>query len=214
MKKKRSKIKKKRKNRPFLPIFLAFALALAVVLGYGITHRGDKLIEKLRETQMPDYIDEQIIPIGLSRKGIELDTVSNIVIHYVGNPNTTAQQNHDYFSNPTTTVNSHFIVGLDGEIIQCVPIYERSAASNHRNKDTISIEVCHPDDSGEFNDITKQSLTKLTAWLCEVCNLDSGDIIRHHDITGKLCPKYYVENENEWLVLVQDIDNEIKKDAN
>ncbi len=211
---KHKKLTKKRRRRPFLAIFLALILVGAAFFGYNITHRGDRLIKKLRETNVPEYVDEQIIPIGLSRKGIELDTVNNIVIHYIGNANTTAQQNHDYFATPTTTVNSHFIIGLDGEIIQCVPLYERSAASNHRNKDTISIEVCHPDEDGEFNEVTKQSLIKLTAWLCEVCNLGSGDIIRHHDITGKICPKYYVENESEWLILVEDIENEIKKDAN
>ena len=118
--------------------------------------------------------------------------------------------NRDYFANIGTRVNAHFVVGLDGEIIQCIPLYERSCASNHRNKDTISIEVCHPDAVGEFNDKTKESLIKLTAWLCDLRELDVSDVIRHYDVTGKLCPIYYVNNESEWTKLVDEIDTAIK----
>jgi N-acetylmuramoyl-L-alanine amidase CwlA len=96
-------------------------------------------------------------------------------------------------------------VGLDGEIIQCVPIFEQSAASNERNIDTISIEVCHPEEDGKFNDVTYSSLIKLTAWLCEVTGLTEDDLIRHHDITGKNCPKYYVENPDKWETLKSDV---------
>lgn len=199
-------------NKLIIPIIFIVIISVGAALLYGLTHTGDKLVKKLYDVKIPEYFDSQILPIGLSRKGIELDTVEDIVIHYIGNPGTTAQQNHDYFANPTTTVNSHFIVGLDGEIIQCVPLYERSSASNHRNKDTISIEVCHLDETGEFSDITKESLIKLVAWLCETCDLDKDDIIRHYDITGKFCPLYYVQNESEWENLLNDFENEIEKE--
>lgn len=43
---------------------------------------------------------------------------------------------------------------------------EISAATNQRNSDTISIEVCHPDESGRFSEVTYRSLIKLCAWLC------------------------------------------------
>ena len=42
-------------------------------------------------------------------------------------------------------VSSHFIIGIAGDIIQCIPENEIAYASNSRNKDTISIECCHPD---------------------------------------------------------------------
>ena len=170
------------------------------------------LIDDLKEAQIPEYITIDLIPKGVShsRNRLYLDDVKNIVIHYVGNPGTSAKNNRDYFANIGTRVNAHFVVGLDGEIIQCIPLYERSCASNHRNKDTISIEVCHPDAVGEFNDKTKESLIKLTAWLCDLCELDISDVIRHYDVTGKLCPIYYVNNESEWTKLLDDIDTAIK----
>ena len=95
-------------------------------------------------------------------------------------------------------MSAHFVVGLEGEVIQCVPLDEQSSASNDRNPDTISIEVCHPDSSGKFNDKTYGALVKLTAWLCDEFHLDEKDVIRHYDITGKNCPKYFVEHPKAW----------------
>lgn len=167
-------------------------------------------LEKIKAIEIPDWIDEQIIHLhNTARTGTELDGVKNIVIHYVGNPNTTAQNNRDYFDKDSTEVSSHFLVGLEGEIIQCVPLWEKSAASNWRNNDTISIEVCHPDDTGKFNDTTYNAVIKLTAWLLNELGLDESAVIRHYDITGKLCPLYYVENEDAWNQMKKDIGTKL-----
>ncbi len=169
-----------------------------------------KRVKIAKEIELPEWVDVQLIhKHTTARTGIELTDIKNIVIHYVGNPETTAQNNRDYFDKVDTTVSSHFVVGLEGEIIQCVPIYEKSAASNHRNKDTISIEVCHPDASGEFNDETYESLVKLTAYLCNKLLLDQNDVIRHYDITEKICPKYYVENEDEWKTFKKEVKKKL-----
>lgn len=169
-----------------------------------------KKVTKAKELTLPDWIDVQLIhKHTTARTGIGLTDIKNIVIHYVGNPNTTAQNNRDYFDKSDTTVSSHFVVGLDGEIIQCVPLYEKSAASNDRNKDTISIEVCHPDDTGKYSDKTYESVIKLAAFLCNNFSLDEQDIIRHYDITGKICPKYYVENEDAWETLKEDVKEKL-----
>lgn len=169
-----------------------------------------KKVKKAEELKLPDWVDSQIIhKHSTARTGFRLNDIKNVVIHYIGNPNTTAQNNRDYFDRTTTGVSSHFIVGLEGEVIQCVPIYERSAASNNRNKDTISIEICHPDDSGEFTETTYESAVKLTAWLCYEFDLKPKDVIRHYDITGKICPKYYVENEDEWEKFISDVKEKL-----
>lgn len=171
----------------------------------SIFSHNDK-VPKVDNVEVPDWIDVQIIDIdGASRRGEWLTGVNDIVIHYVGNPGSTAQQNHDYYTNPDSEVSSHFVVGLEGEIIQCVPLDEKSSASNWRNKDTISIEVCHPDDTGKFNDSTYASLVKLTAWLLDTYDLDEEHIIRHFDITGKECPRYYVLNEDAWQQFKTDV---------
>ena len=187
--------------------FILFLVLLAV--GWHVYQDEILPREKVFELMavpIPDWIDQQIIKVdGDSRRGVMLESVKNIVIHYVGNPGTSAQQNRDYYANPSSEVSSHFVIGLKGEVIQCIPLHEKSSASNHRNKDTISIEVCHPDVSGKFTDASYQSLVKLTAWLLDVCNLDSDDVIRHYDITGKQCPLYFVTHEDAWEQFKQEI---------
>ncbi len=166
----------------------------------------------LGKAAVPDWVDVQLIgEEGTARRGDTLSGVRDIVVHYVGNPGTTAQQNRDYFDTPGTEVCSHFVVGLSGEVIQCVPLDEISSASNWRNKDTISIETCHPDDTGVFNDETYQSLVKLTAWLCKESRLSAEHVIRHYDVTGKECPRWFVQDEGAWEQFKADVDAAIKE---
>lgn len=196
------------RRRIFIAFFIIITLSLIGTIAFFLSGKAleKSTVSKARELTVPKWIDSQIIDKKSGgRSGRELSAIKNIVIHYVGNPGTTAQNNRDYFNKESTEVSSHFIVGLQGEIIQCLPLNEKSAASNWRNKDTISIEVCHPDESGKFNEDTYNSLVKLTAWLCDNLYLNKNDIIRHYDITEKICPKYYVENEDEWNAFKEKI---------
>lgn len=219
--KKRRKLQRKRRKRNFLVIT---SLLLLAVLGFGVylnffagpesifyQLKTDKKKLNLKTLEVPEYVDVQLIDVGLGRTGILLTEVKDIVVHYTGNPGSTAQNNRDYFNKPSTEVSSHFVIGIDGEIIQCVPLDEKSAATNHRNKDTISIEVCHLYETGEFSDAAYQSLVKLTAWLCENSGLDEKHIIRHYDVTGKQCPIYYVNNEDKWEEFKKDVKGEMGK---
>ena len=209
------KIARKKRIRRFIIILTVIALFLCGVFAVLVYNNanGKELFEKKLNAKTlgcPDYVDVQIIDEGHARTGVKLIEVNNIVIHYVGNPGTTAQNNRDYFNKSDTEVCSHFVIGLDGEIIQCVPLDEKSNASNNRNLDTISVEVCHPDSSGKFNETTYNSLVKLTAWLCDNSNLKAKDVIRHYDITGKECPKYFVDNESKWENFLDDVKQELK----
>lgn len=155
-------------------------------------------------------MDVQLLTINpYSRPGTKSDKIKNIVIHYTANPGTTAEQNRNYFEglkdSKKTRASSHFIVGLEGEIVQCVPTWEIAYASNERNVDTVSIETCHKTSEGTYTAATYDSLVQLTAWLCEKFTLTERDIIRHYDITGKLCPKYFVEDETAWRQFKSDV---------
>ena len=169
---------------------------LFILILYSCGRRSGQSGHLNVDASMPE-IDVQLLDVNeYSRPGIESDPITGVVIHYTANPGSTAQENRDYFNGlqdgHDTSVSSHFVVGLEGEVIQCVPLDEQSSASNDRNPDTISIEVCHPDSSGKFNDKTYGALVKLTAWLCDEFHLDEKDVIRHYDITGKNCPKYFI----------------------
>ena len=149
-----------------------------------------------------------------SRPGISLEQINGIVIHYTANPGSTAQNNRDYFEglkdSHETKVSSHFVVGIEGEIVQCIPSSEIAYASNSRNSDTLSIECCHTDETGEFTEATYTSLVRLTGWLCYRFNLTSEDVIRHYDVTGKICPKYYVDYPDAWEQFKADVGKQIK----
>lgn len=171
------------------------------------------------EVPVPDYVEVRLLtPNPYSRPEIPLEEVKGIVVHYVANPCSTARENRSYFeslkdqkgSNPTSA-SSHFVIGLEGEVVQCVPITEVAYASNQRNSDTISIECCHPDETGKFYDSTYQSLVDLCAYFCKEFGLEAKDVIRHYDVTGKVCPKYFVDHEDKWEQFHQDVEAALKK---
>lgn len=156
--------RKSRRNRT-KKLMIIGVILLIVILGIGIMQRryGRERPGHLDvDASQPD-IDVQLLDINeYSRPGIESDPITGIVIHYTANPGSTAQQNRNYFNglkdSHETSVSSHFVVGLEGEIIQCVPTWEIAYASNERNHDTVSIECCHPDETGKFNDETYKSV--------------------------------------------------------
>lgn len=164
---------------------------------------------------LSDNIQQEILPVNpYSRPGDKISKVTAIVVHYVGNPGTTAEQNRSYFNNLAELKNayasSHYVVGQQGEIIQCVPLDEIAYASNNRNYDTISIECCHQDAEGRFTGDTYNSLVRLVAALCRTYGLNpETDVIRHYDVTGKLCPIYYVNNPDEWYAFKLSVKNEM-----
>ena len=54
------------------------------------------------------------------------------------------------------------------------------------------------------------SLVRLTGWLCYRFNLTSEDVILHYDVTGKICPKYYVDHPDAWEQFKADVGEQIK----
>lgn len=174
----------------------------------------DEMAEDFKQKvilEAPDYQVELLTPNEYSRPQIAMDEVRGIVIHYTANPGTTAEQNRSYFESlkdsHETKASSHFVVGIDGEIVQCIPSSEISYASNDRNNDTISIECCHLNKDGKFTQETYDSLVHLTAWLCGKFNVPVENVIRHYDVTGKECPLYYVEHEDAWKQFKKDVQD-------
>lgn len=163
----------------------------------------------------PD-LDVQLLTVNeYSRPGTQTGRIKGIVIHYTANPGSTAMQNREYFEglkdSHITKASSHFIVGLEGEIVQCIPTWEEAYASNERNLDTVSIETCHLKEDGKYTEETYKSMIQLTAWLCKKFNLTEKDVIRHYDITGKICPKYFVEDKDAWDKFREDVKIVLEK---
>jgi len=213
--------KKRRRKDMLMHIFVCsagmiiFLCVLAVVLKIvAPTPAGSEKKGLSKYIENPPVYREQLLTINeYSRPGTPLEKVRGIVIHYTANPGTTAQQNRNYFEglaeSKETKVSSHFIIGLAGEIILCVPLDEIAYASNERNIDTISIECCIDNEAGKFNEYTYNALIELTAWLIGEYDLELEDVIRHYDVTGKNCPKYFVEHESAWDDFKLDVEKYI-----
>lgn len=182
--------KKKQQLRRNIILVAAAGIVAAALLGMVLSVTGFiynryfakhpvVAYDKIRVEQ-PEITEDFLTTNPNSRPGTKLKHVKGIVIHYTANPGTGAKANRDYFESrkdqeeiSSNKVSSHFVIGLKGEIVQCIPLDEIAYASNDRNSDTISIECCHPRKNGKFNRKTYHALIRLCAWLCDRYEIES-----------------------------------------
>ncbi|MDR1539389.1 MAG: N-acetylmuramoyl-L-alanine amidase [Clostridiales bacterium] len=149
-----------------------------------------------------------------------------IVVHYVANPGSSAIGNRNYFENGSNGngVSSHYIVGLQGEVIRCIPetevaMHAGAAYSNayleqakKNNSIFYGIETCHPGSDGKFSEVTNQSLLELCADMCIRHKFDPiKNIYTHNEVTGKNCPAYFVKYPEAWKKFKNDVQSLIAK---
>lgn len=158
-----------------------------------------------------------ITPNKWSRPQTKIGAIKNIVVHYVGNAGSTAENNAKYFdglkNGQGTYASAHYIIGNDGVVIRCVRENEVAYHASSANSYSIGVEVCHPDSTGKYTDLAYKSLIELLVDLCTRYKLEPTQaIIRHYDVSGKDCPKYYVKNTDAWKQLKQDVSDEMNRD--
>ena len=162
------------------------------------------------ELERPELAVDLLTINEYSRPGETLPEVNSIFIHYTANAGTTAEQNRSYFESLAEShersASAHFVIGIDGTIVQCIPTKEIAYAVKGRNYDSISIECCYMQEKGKFETATYDSLIELTAWLLHKYELEPEDVLRHYDEGGKNCPKFYVENEEAWDRFLADLE--------
>ena len=213
--------RKRRAKLTRLAIIAGLLLVVLILAFWGI----GKLIRSVfytegvfSKTTQGKEISESLLTVNPnSRPGFEMKEVKGIVLHYMANPEVSATEEYSHFEKLQYRLDLkdedkesvHFIVGLEGEILQCIPTTEISYASANRNKDTISIECSHPELNGAFTKETYESLVDLVATLCKEYELEVDEgVIRHYDVVQdkrKNCPKYFVENEGAWNAFKSDV---------
>jgi N-acetylmuramoyl-L-alanine amidase len=176
-------------------------------------------------------IEKRLLTINpFSRPGKKLLPVKGVVLHWVNNPGTTALQNRNYFEGlksqslnnlKAVFASAHFVVGLRGEVIQCLPLdemahhvgaktYTPEAISRfgyYPNNCTIGIELCHPAGDGKFTSETWMSAVELaTCLLKQFCLAPAIDIWTHNAITLKNCPKYFIDHPEAFERFKLDVD--------
>jgi N-acetylmuramoyl-L-alanine amidase len=164
-----------------------------------------------------------------SRPGRKLSGVKALVVHWVANAGSTAKQNRNYFESlknqslndvSARYASAHFIAGITGEVVQCIPAEETayhagakeytpealSRLGHYPNNCTIGIELCHPKPDGKFTQETVEAAQELCALLCVQSGLDPvRDIWTHHAITGKDCPRWFVDHPEEFEKFKQEV---------
>jgi N-acetylmuramoyl-L-alanine amidase CwlA len=169
-------------------------------------------------------IKDYITPNEYSRSQEKIVKVKGVVIHWVANPNTSAQANRNFFNNRRSGNSgygsAHFVVGQVGEIIQCMPLEEvayhvgsstytseaLSRLGDYPNEFTIGIECCHIDWQGNMKDITYDSVVDLTAYLLKEYGLTTKDIWTHQEVVGwKDCHRLFYKNPNLYQKFKDDV---------
>ena len=138
------------------------------------------------------------------------DRIKYIVIHYVGALGG-AEANCKYYASQYIGASAHYYVGFDGEIWQSVEdqniAWHCGTKSGYkhpecRNANSLGIELCvrnkgsQADTSRDwyFEDVTVQKAVELTKELMAKYNVPADHVIRHYDVTGKICPNPFVYN--------------------
>lgn len=137
--------------------------------------------------------------------------IKYIVIHYTGALGG-AQANCNYFAGNSRNASAHYFVGYNGEIWQSVEdaniawhcgasIYKHAEC---RNANSVGIEMCArkkstntmnaTDKDWYFENKTVEAAAELVRYLMEKYNVPAENVIRHYDVTGKICPNPYVYN--------------------
>lgn len=153
-------------------------------------------------------INKLLTPYNLNRLG-DTSRIKYIVIHYVGATGG-AEANCRYYASKYIGASAHYYVGFDGEIWQSVEDGDiawhcGAKAYRHpecRNSNSIGIELCVRNKGSQsaesrdwyFEDATVQAATMLTRKLMEKYGVPAERVLRHYDVTGKICPNPYVYN--------------------
>lgn len=158
-------------------------------------------------------INKLLTPYNFTDKNSDA-RVEYIVIHYVGALGG-AKANCQYYAGQYIGASAHFFIGFDGEIWQSVEtgdIAWHCGAKTYkhadcRNSNSIGIEMCvrkrntasmgAADKDWYFEDATVEAAAELTRYLMEKHNVPASHILRHHDVTGKICPNPYVYNHTD-----------------
>ena len=140
------------------------------------------------------------------------DRIKYIVIHYVGATGG-AEANCKWYAGADRSASAHYYIDFDGSVWQSVEdqnIAWHCGAKKYvhtecRNGNSLGIEMCvrnkgsKADTSRDwyFEEATVQAAIELTKELMAKYNIPADHVIRHYDVTGKICPNPYVYNHTD-----------------
>lgn len=144
-----------------------------------------------------------------------------LVVHFTCNDGDNATNNGKYFKNNVVKASTHYFVDDDIVVQSVEEDYVAYAVGGKKlngtkgakfygvctNYNSISMELCDTVKDGKYNVSakTRANAIELAKDIVKRHNIDKEHVIRHYDVTGKNCPKYYVEDESAWIDFKDDI---------
>lgn len=150
-----------------------------------------------------------------------------IVVHFTANDGDSDESNAKYFKNNIVKASAHYFID-DDSVTQSVPDnyiaysvggnkYPNTKGAKYfsvcNNIDSLNIELCDTVKNGK-NDLSAKTRANAVEFIREKAKqygIDRKHVIRHYDVTGKCCPKYFVEDEKAWNEFLDDIFNSKNK---
>lgn len=130
----------------------------------------------------------------------DTSSIKYIVVHYTANDGDTDENNGKYFKNNAVQSSAHYFVD-DDSITQSVPdgytAYHCGASrykhASCRNSNSLSVELCDDVKNGVIypSAATIANAVELVKHLMKKYKVPAANVIRHYDVTGKLCPAYW-----------------------
>lgn len=155
------------------------------------------------------------------------------VAHYTGNDGDTDEANANYFANNNVGASAHYFID-DDSVTQSVPdnFVAWAVGSNGlldqgspyrakggkyygkcTNTNSLSFELCDTNRNGKRM-VTKATRANAAAFIAKKMyqyDIPIGNLIRHFDVNGKLCPLYWVTDEDDWKAFKNEVKAELKK---
>lgn len=154
-----------------------------------------------------------------------LGRIEYIVVHFTANDGDTARANTCFFRDENRGASAHYFVD-ENSIWQCV---EDKDVSWHcgggrqsscggslfkicTNSNSIGIEMCSRKKNGHyyFKEGTVENCIELVRTLMTKYQIPLSRIVRHYDVTGKICPEPYCytpQGEEAWKLFKERILN-------
>ena len=128
--------------------------------------------------------------------------VDRIVLHFTAGDGDTAENNGRYFAGKNRKASAHYFVDENSVVASVSEVDTAWHAGNwEMNCRSIGVEMCSKKDSnGNYYipEATVQLTAELVKGLMVKYDVPITGVIRHYDVTGKVCPAPMVENLILW----------------
>ena len=131
--------------------------------------------------------------------GRQGNRISKIVVHYTGTE-ASAHNNLLYFSRSSAGASAHYFIDRDGALRQSVSEGDTAWHAGHWGTNLCSVGIEVVSGGSDFTEAQIETLAALVAEIRSRCGIGADNVIRHYDVTGKLCPAPYVDG-GKWAAL-------------